>query len=464
MPNQWHKMASKADPGGRPAVIPRAVPPDQASLIALLQLEADLRRQASEMELVYFLANESRRLFDYGQMFVLRLSRLGDSFRIIAASSLATIDRNAPLVRAIEASVAAIKRERGLDDALEFDARAYDGEDVLGEYPFESWNWQPLRDAKGQPFAGLLVARDTSLREAERFRLDRLAETSAHAWRALSGPEPVRRVPRLDKRQRIAIGVVLLIAALLPTRMSALAPVETVAARPFTVSAPFSGVISTIEVPPNGRVRAGQPLVRFDDVKMRNELTLATERLSVARARLERASSAAFGKAEEAREIAIMRAELDLAQAEHDYAQDMLSKTTLVAPRDGIALYSDRRDYEGRAMNVGDPIIRVADPKSVRFRIDLPASEQMSLSPGSPVEVWLDSQPLWSIDARLEQASFSARKTPEGVMAFALVATPIRQRPDIGARGTARVHGHWVPMIYALLKRPISALRQRIGY
>jgi hypothetical protein len=115
-------------------------------------------------------------------------------------------------------------------------------------------------------------------------------------------------------------------------------------------------------------------------------------------------------------------------------------------------------------MNVGDPIIRVADPKSVRFRIDLPASEQMSLSPGSPVEVWLDSQPLWSIDARLEQASFSARKTPEGVMAFALVATPIRQRPDIGARGTARVHGHWVPMIYALLKRPISALRQRIGY
>lgn len=457
-------MASKADPAARPAVIARAVPPDQASLIALLQLEADLRRQASEMELVYFLANESRRLFDYGQMFVLRLPRMGDGFRIIAASSLATIDRNAPLVRAIEASIAAIGKERGLDAAVEFDARAYDDEDVLGEYPFESWTWQPLRDAKGQVFAGLLVARDAPLREAERFRLDRLAETSAHAWRALSGPEPVKRVPRLDKRQRRAILIILAIAALMPTRMSVLAPVETVAARPFTISAPFSGVISTIEVSPNDRVRTGQPLVRFDDVKMRNELTLATEKLSVARARLERASSAAFGKAEEAREIAIMRAELDLAQAEHDYARDMLGKTMLAAPRDGIALYSDRRDFEGRAVNVGDPIIRVADPQSVRFRIDLPASEQMALSRGAPVEVWLDSQPLWSIDAKLEQASYSARKTPEGVMAFALVATPIRQRPDIGARGTARVYGRWVPLIYALLKRPISAARQTIGF
>jgi len=457
-------MASKADPGGRPAVIARAVPSDQASLVALLQLEADLRRQASEMELVYFLANESRRLFDYGQMFVLRLPRMGDGFRIIAASSLATIDRNAPLVRAIETSVAAISKERGLDAPVEFDARAYDGDDVLGEYPFESWTWQPLRDAKGQIFAGLLVARDKPLREAERFRLDRLAETSAHAWRALAGPEPVKRVSRLDKRQRRAIWIILAIAALMPTRMSALAPVETVAARPFTISAPFSGVISTIEVSPNETVRAGQPLVRFDDVKMRNELTLASEKLSVARARLERASSAAFGKAEEAREIAIIRAELDLAQAEHDYARDMLGKTTLAAPRDGIALYSDRRDFEGRAVNVGDPIIRVADPQSVRFRIDLPAGEQMALSRGAPVKVWLDSQPLWSIDARLEQASYSARKTPEGVMAFALVATPIRQRPDIGARGTARVYGRWVPMIYALLKRPISAVRQTIGF
>lgn len=459
-------MASRADPAvaaAEPArLIPRPRQPEPGGLAALLQYEADLRRQASEMELVYFLANETRRLLDYGQMFVLRLPRIGTGMHVIAASSLAAVDRNAPLIQAVDRIMRRVVAEHGIEPAS-FTARGRDDDPALHEYPFGEWHWQPMTDADDAPFAGLLVARATPLTPVEITRVARVADTAGHGWRALEGPRPVRRIRRLDKRQRRALMIAGAVFAVFPVRLSTLAPVEVVADRPYTLSAPFAGLIQRLEVAPNTPVRKGQALVRFDDVRPRNELTLATERLAVARARTERASSAAFGSADASREIAIEQAERDLAQAEHDYARDVLAQSVLHAPRNGIAIYSDRRDFEGRAVNVGDPIIQIADPGQVRFRIDLPAREQISLSPGAPVKVWLDGQPLWAVDARLETASYAARNTADGVMAFALIARPVGATPDIGARGTARVQGRWVPFIYALLRRPITAARQTIG-
>ncbi|GGE97069.1 efflux RND transporter periplasmic adaptor subunit [Sphingomonas prati] len=443
--------------------VPRTAPGDSASLVALLQYEADLRRQATEIELIYFLANETRRLIDYGQLFVLQIPRVRDAMQVVTASGLAMIDRNAPLIHEIERAVDRARSANG-DGAMAIDAHIVDTNVSFADFPFAHLYFQPLHDIVGEAFAGLLIAGDMPLEEKDRFRLDRIADTAGHGWRALKGPRPIQRVRKITRRERRGIAVALGVLALIPVRLSALAPVEVVADRPFTLSAPFSGVIQRIEIAPNSFVRTGQPLVRFDDVRPRNELTLATERLAVARARVERASSAAFGAAGESREIAIMQAERDLAQAEYDYARDLLAQSVLKAPRNGIAIYSDRRDFEGRAVNVGDPIVQITDPRMIRYRIDLPAAEQFSVERGSPVKIWLDGQPLWALGGQLESASYAARKTAGNVLAFALVAKPIGGAPDIGARGTARVEGNWVPLIYSVLRRPISALRQTIGY
>jgi Barrel-sandwich domain of CusB or HlyD membrane-fusion len=485
-----------------PQQIPRAASPESATLAALLQFEAEVRRQPTEAELVYHVANESRRILPYDQMFVLRRARIGEGHHVIAASSIAVVDRNAPLIAFIEATISRLRSSRaksrdlvgesvstgqrpacperlpwqavegldtngsGLDEAQSFDATAYalTSDDALDDYPFHAWHWHPMRDAEGDVFAGLLVARTEPLREGEAFRLTRIAETVEHGWRALAGGKPVKPIKKLGKRERRGIAVALLGIALLPVRMTALAPVEVVAARPFVITAPFAGVVQRIEIPPNTQVRKGQLLVQFDDTKMRNELGIAAEKLAVARARVERSSTAAFGVAEEAREISITRAEYDLAQAEHAYATDMMTKSRIVAPRDGMAIYTDRREWEGRAVNTGEAIMQVADPREVSLRIDLPAHEQMALETGAPVKIWLDSQPLWSLDAKLDRASFQARMTPENVLAFALTAKPLAATPRIGSRGTARVYGRWVPFAYSMLKRPISSARQYLGY
>ena len=459
-------MASQPAPEtiemGIPRSIPNIVPPEQASLAALLQFEAEVRRQSTEAELVYHVANESRRIVGYDQMFVLRHARIGDGFHVIAASSIAVVDRNAPLISFIEATVSRME----LTEPQSFDAveRFAAGDDALDDYPFHAWHWQPMRDAEGIVFAGLLIARGEPLREGEVFRVGRIAETVEHGWRALTGGKPVKPIKKLGKRERRAIAILLTVVALIPVRMTALAPVEVVAARPFVIAAPFAGVLQRIEIPPNSSVRKGQPLVQFEDTKLRNELEIATEKLAVAQSRVERASNAAFGALAESREIAITRAEFELAQAEHAYAADLMTKSRIVAPRDGMAIYTDRREWEGRAVNTGEAIMQVADPRDVALRIDLPAHEQMALEPGSPVKIWLDSQPLWSIDGRLERASFQARMTPENVLAFALTAKPLGAAPRIGSRGTARVYGRWVPLAYSMLKRPISSARQYLGF
>ncbi len=444
-------------------IVPQIPATDQARLADLLQYEADVRRRASVNELIYHVANESRRIVAYDQMFVLRRPRVGDGFHVVGASSLAVVDRNAPLIQAIEKTVSHLIGSVDTAAPQDFAATAFSDDPAIAEYPFSAWRWQPFIDGGGQVFAALLIARHDPLREGEGVRLGRIAETIGHSWCALTGGKPVSRFRSLKLRERKFMIIALIALCLFPVRLTALAPVEVVPARPFVISAPYGGVIDRIQVVPNGTVKAGQVVLTFEDIKVRNEMAQAEEKLQVARARIERSTSAAFGKADEAHDIATMRAEYDLARADFNYARDMMGKSQVRAPRGGMAIYSDRRDWEGRAVNVGDPILQIADPRDVTFRIDLPTREQMTLAPGGRVKVWLDAQPLWALEGQIETASYQARPTAEGILAFAITARPHGDVPRIGSRGTAKLYGRWVPLAYSVLKRPISTARQYFG-
>jgi biotin carboxyl carrier protein len=454
-------MASQPEPNP-PIQMVRPDQPDPATLAGLLQYEGDLRRQASVDELVYFLANETRRIVPYDQLFVLREAMAADRFQVIAASSIAIVDRNAPLINAIETGYAQ-RRKAGQTEAANIDAISWSDDPSIADYPFHNWHWQPLLDRGGKSFGGLLFARAAPWQEADAVRTARITETASHAWCALTANKPVRKLPRITMQKRRWIAAALIIAALFPVRMTALAPVEVVAARPYVISAPYAGVIAQINVAPNAIVKAGDPVLTFEDIKVRNDMQQAAEKVQVAKAKLERATSATFADAEQGRDIATLRAEYDLAKSDYAFAQDILRKSQITAPRGGMAIYSDRRDWEGRAVNTGDPIVQIADPKAISYRIDLPAKEQMRLQAGAPVKIWLDAQPLWALNGRITEASYQARPTADDILAFSITAVPQGDAPRIGSRGTAKVYGQWVPLAYSLLKRPIASARQFLG-
>jgi multidrug efflux pump subunit AcrA (membrane-fusion protein) len=226
-------------------------------------------------------------------------------------------------------------------------------------------------------------------------------------------------------------------------------------------------VVKQITVAQGAVVEKGTPLLQLDDVEQRNELQIAREQVAVADARYQRASRSAIQSEEGRKELAVALAELQLARAEAAFAEEQLRQTGVIAQRDGIAVYTDKRDWEGRPVRAGEAILQIADPEQIEFSIDLPVSDSIVLRDGARIKVYLDSDPLRAIDAEIIATSYQPRLDKRQILSFRLRAQlPVSHDeplPRIGTQGNARIFGDTAPLIYVLLRRPLTALRQTLG-
>ena len=437
----------------------------------LLRHEAEVRKLGSEPELLFHLVNEVRALVQYGSAMVLRRQRGSERLRVVQLSDLPDVDREAPLLRALENRVVRLDERIGLAQPTTFvsiesdpvDVPAHDVE-LLAAYPFTQLFWLPLKDRSGAVDAGVVFARAEPFTTGEQTLLTRLSETYAHAWGALSTHRGFGRGIAVSRRTLVKSAAALCLVAVFPVRLSVMAPVEVVAATPFVVTAPIAGVVRNLLVAPNTVVAAGQPLVQFEDIQPRNEMVLAQQRLAVAQARDARTGAAAFRDPVAAHDMAAARAELDLARVTYEYAAEVLQRTQVRAPHAGLAIYTDRRDWEGRAVQVGEEIMQVADPAKVALRIDLSTANSIELAPGADLGIYLDNAPLGGLNAKLRSVSYTPRPQPGGTTSYTVMADPAGgATPRIGTRGTARLYGQRVPLIFQVLRRPIAATRQFVG-
>lgn len=436
--------------------------------LRLLQLEAEVRRLESETALLHHLANTLAPLVPHGQAWVLRESGRGRRMQVVTVSGLPVVERTAPLVRGIEARVRHGLAVEGWSGPV---ALALDPEPAalaggLEGLALRQAAWMPLPDRDGQVRAGALFLRETAFEPAALTLLGRLGETYAHAWRAL----PTDRSLALGWRRGRLQGVAALAAAgaLLawPVRLTVIAPAEIVAEAPLVVTAPLAGVIRRIGPDPDSRVETGALLVQFEDLPLRHEMLIERQKLAVAQARVSRLGAAAFRDPQAAHELAIARAELDLAEAGARHAAETLERTRITAPRAGLVLYADRRELEGRPVAVGQDILQLADPARVRLRIDLPVGSTMALERDAEVRWLSEDAPAGGRRARLETIGFQPVVRPGGELVQVLQARLDEggALPRIGARGSAQLHGPRVPLAWQLLRRPIAALRQAVGW
>ena len=97
----------------------------------------------------------------------------------------------------------------------------------------------------------------------------------------------------------------------------------------------------------------------------------------------------------------------------------------------------------------------------------MPVKDSLVIAPDSKVKVFLDIDPLSSIEAKIDRTAYKPEITPEGVLAYKVVASlteDLENKPRIGLRGTARIYGDEVTIFYYLFRTPINILRQWIGY
>ncbi len=376
-------------------------------------------------------------------------------------------DRETPFVRWIEGMVRRLVSEHGDKEAVEFALPAFSEKAApeLLNYPFPHVVWQPLQLTTGETFAGLLVTREKPWSEQDRKVIGREAGVFGNAWQALHGSRTMQRRRWFGRRGLAAVAALAGVAAFVPVPMTTLAPVEIIAKRPQRVTAPIDGVIKEILVDPNRPVSVGQLILRFDETTLRNRLQLAEREVLLARSHFETVSQAAFADDKARHEVAQAEAEWELKKAELDYASELLARSEIRAQRQGVLVYSDRDHWIGRPVKTGERIMQIVGTGEMLARIEVPVADAIVLERSAKVRMFLDANPLTAVPARIVSEAYHAEPNGTQSLVYRLDAEIGGDTAGlrIGARGTAQLHGDTVPLIFFLLRRPISSLRQHLG-
>jgi hypothetical protein len=114
---------------------------------------------------------------------------------------------------------------------------------------------------------------------------------------------------------------------------------------------------------------------------------------------------------------------------------------------------------------MGERILMIADPEQVELEVQLPIADAIKLELGTEVQFFLNVDPVNPVSASLYYSAYQAEVTPDDMLAYRLKATftPTTKLPRIGLKGTAKVFGEKVPLIYYILRRPLATLRLWIG-
>lgn len=443
----------------------------------LLAFEAGLRRPANPKELFYYIANELSGILPARQVIVQRNNSTGGRYNIEAISALAMPDRDAPLARwlsrvladGLPADPLAQQTGAGITtpEALplrHFRLPAMERGDKAYGFPYVLQLLLAGRDGKISGTVSLLSDRPHD--PANEAVALRAADAISHAVNAFAVSRPVGTFLR-HKPLRWLIAASLFAALFVPVPLTVLASAKVVAHKPETVTAPLSGVIKMVHLPPNSVVKAGDLLFSYDKTELQNRVDLAVQNIAVAEARLHRANQDAFGSGEGRRELAVARAELDLALAEGAAARRRLALADVRASGPGVLLFSDIEDWTGRPVNTGERVMRIADPASTAFSIDLETSDTIILSEEASAKVFLDARPLSPVTADIESRPYEPELSETGILSFPIRALPPADGDDhlrIGQRGTAQLYGSRVPLWFLLFRKPLAFVRQKTGW
>jgi multidrug resistance efflux pump len=432
--------------------------PAERVFAQFLALEQRARAAANVEQLAYSMVNDGQALFGF------RHAALLIAGRVRALTGVSVVEPHAPFVAFVERACAQLLGQGRLaiggpvsSEFLAAQEQA-DWRDLSAAQAF----WLPLRDRQGEVFGGLWLAREQPWGEAEQALLGQLGDSYAHAWLALQPRKPWRL--RWPRRRLLAVAAVLCALLLVPVRQSVLAPAEVVPLNGQVIAAPLDGVVAEFLVKPNQAVKAGDLLVQFDATSLKAQADVAERSLGVAEAELKASAQRAFADAEAKSRLDLLAARVEQKRAERDYALDLLARTDVRAERDGIAVFADAERWTGKPVRTGEQLLKLADPTQAELRIELPVGDAIALEPGAEVALFLDSDPLHRYRATLQRSAYEAQSTPAGQLAYRLDAGFEESPPRIGLRGMAKLFGQRAPLAVYLLRRPLAALRQSVGF
>jgi HlyD family secretion protein/Biotin-lipoyl like len=448
--------------------VTQSLPQRNTSFTMLLQLEGMIRAARTRQELQFFFVNETRRLVPYQQAILLiPPAPSSPRYEVQAVSSVPIVDRAAPLMQWTERLIQGLRTiSPGSDIRLV-------SESDCPEELRRDWKeftpghgvWCPLKHPDGQLLGGLWLTREQPWADHEVTVLQRIGDAYAYAWRAVGASSRLQWRWGLSRTVTWILAGAIVGALAIPVPMSTLAPAKVVAKDSVIVSAPIDGVISDILVLPNTVVSEGDILFRYEDTTFRSEYQVAERNLDVSIAQYRRAAQGSFVEAEQKADVPQLKAEVELRETERNYMYERLTKVEVKAEQAGLLLYTDKSDWIGKPVVVGQRIMEIADPKRLEVRIDLPVEDAIVLHEGAMVKLFLNANPFSSVSATVSHASYHAEVLPNNTLAYRVIAQLEQGASElrIGWQGSAKIYGERVSLFTYLFRRPISALRPWVG-
>lgn len=429
----------------------------------LVQLSRRVRETATPEEIGFIAVNESKQLFDYRQA-ALWIRGKG----IFSVSGIPDPDRTSPFVQWLNQCC---KQWQTLDRSCFKSAK--DVPEPLGQ----AWvEWAPLHAAltplktrDGEQFGTLIFFREESWYENELALLDELASIYAHGFAVHDGQGSFwRKIKKnaFSTSVKILLVITLIVALFYPVRMSVQAPAEVVPKDAFVVRSPLDTVIDTFHIKPNQYVEKGQLLFEFDRTSLAAKHDMAAKSYQVASEEYRQISQIALVDDKVRAEITTRRGKMEEQAMELAYSLELLEKTEMRAPRSGIVVFAEESDWIGKNVSIGERVLTIADPEQVEMLIRLPVADAIGFVLDNPVKLYLSSSPQTPLAGTLRYVSYKPEITTLGIAAYRLKAdfNATSSLPRIGLTGTARIYGKQVSLGYYIFRRPLTALRQRLGW
>lgn len=441
----------------------------------LLQLEHNCRNCESIKELYYQIVNETRNLVNYSQGVLLTIDFSG-KYKVVGISDIPVVDSTSPYVQWIENIIIDLNNNEKSKDIFVVDTKTDLKQiDFNSMHEFSPSNilFIPLKSIKENREINyiLLLFKEEKWIEKDILILKHLSSSLSYflfAMRSTGISQILRKISFKNKYLKISI-FLLIILMFLPVKLSVLAPLEVEAKNPYVVTSPLNAVIEEVKVFPNDKIEKEQLLVKFDDVDFNNNYLVAKRTLDVANAQLHTVKQSSFFDATQKSQISQLESQVKLKEAELNFAQEQLGKTKIYAKEDGIAIINNPNDWKGKPVTTGERVFLIAKPQSIELKIMLPVSEAIFLEENALVKAFFDNDPTNSWSGKVKYISYKPELTEQNVLSYKITADfdDIKENgyvPSIGLRGTAKIYSKKVTLFFYLFRKPITAVRQWIGW
>lgn len=288
---------------------------------------------------------------------------------------------------------------------------------------------------------------------------------------------PKAHIKLLTKRKTLIFLALVLCALLfIKVPLRVVAPAEIIPKDPVLITAPLNGIIAQMNATPGEEVQKGEVLFVYDDRVTLEELKAAQKQVEILESQLHRAETNAletapspnpfeFNSESPSSDIAVLNLQLQKEKIRLALAKSEAQKLYVKAPIDGVVMLDNPEEWRGHPVKIGERILMISDPKLTKVRMWIPESDNIPLDKEKPIKVFLNIDPDTSYQTHLIYISSYSEISAHGIPSFIAEAEWTKEPMGIklGLKGTAVLYGGDVTLLYWMVRRPWTSLRNFLG-